>query len=147
MSENCINKQAEQVKLTDIVCPQCFSQLSNATIIEPTIDRYNRTTRQYFAWCLKCERGYEVIQFLINDHWHIHKYRLYKVIGQTINCEPIGNWITVEDLPEAPLMVIGSGGDYDKQIDLKGLLEALRTALNSTTKVLEELKRDGENSS
>jgi len=106
-------------------------------------DRYGRIIRRYFAWCFECNRGFEVIQFAKNGRWLIHKYQPYTIVGHTYHSKATGEWTILNELPEPAPVVVGPGGDYDKQIELNKecfkLLESLQKALKSTTALLEYL--------
>jgi hypothetical protein len=85
-------------------------------------------------------RRYAVVEFLRDGEWHIHKYRFYEVPATK---KPPGDWIVLNELPEAPPLVVGPGGDFDKQVELEAsflnLLKALQGTLKCTGEILKQL--------
>jgi len=143
MIEYAKDNQTQTKTVKAVICPKCFKSLPGSSIIGPKIDRYDRMVRIYFGWCIHCRVGCEVVQFYKDQLWHINKYRLYGVVAKQVHCKPIGEWTTVNQLPQPAAVVTGPGGQYDKQIDLNtayfNLLRALQNALKSTTVILEQL--------
>ena len=128
----------EAGKKMDVVCPECGRPIPLSTIMWCGTDRYNRTTRRYLGGCLSCLRRYAVIEFLQDGKWLIHKYRYYEVPATK---KPPGDWIILNELPEAPPVVIGPGGEYDKQIELEGveILKSLQNTLKKTCELLRQM--------
>jgi len=133
-----INKEQETGKGTDVACPECGRPIPLSTIMWNGTDRYNRTTRSWLGGCLDCLRRYVVVEFLQDGKWLIHKYRYYEVPATK---KPPGDWIILNDLPEAPPIVVGPGGEYDKQIELDhvGVLKLLQKTLAKTGELLKQL--------
>jgi len=141
MIEYAKENQEQREAVRDVVCPKCFKDISESAVVLSGQKRYGRELRTYFGWCLDCQLGFEVIQFLQDEKWFIHKYRYYAAsLDRPI---PSKQWQLINDLPDAPVVVIGPGGDYDKQINLNAecfqLLKALQKALKSTSEYLEYL--------
>jgi len=101
----------------DIVCPNCLSRVPAYSVTFEGPDRYGRTVRNYFTWCAKCDRGFEVVQFLADGNWHIHTYRYWLAVGVD-KPVPQAGWTVVNQMPEPAPIVIGPGGDYDRQFTL-----------------------------
>jgi len=136
-------QQGFQKTIADVVCPKCYNSIPYPSMPEQGhTDRYGRTIRTYFGWCFKCGLGHQVIQFLQYGKWHIHKYQTYRLVSNE-NCKPFGDWIIVNELPEPAPVVLGPGGDYDKQINLDAesinLLHSLKSALANTCNILDKL--------
>ena len=130
--------QEQQEVVRDVVCPKCFKDISEPAVVLSRPERYGTKLRTYFGWCLDCQLGFEVIQFLQDKKWFIHKYRYYAAaLDKPI---PSKQWQLVKNLPDAPVVVIGPGGDYDKHININAecfqLLKALQKALKSTSELL-----------
>jgi hypothetical protein len=134
-----VNKEQE-VLTKDVACPECGRPIPLSTILLSGTNRYNRTTRSCLGGCLDCLRRYEVVEFLQNGKWLVHKYRYDEVLAAK---KPPGDWIILNDLPEAPPVVLGPGGEYDKQIELNAtffnLLKALQNTLKCTGEILKQL--------
>ena len=125
----------------DVVCPKCYKPLAGATLVDSCKDDYGRVLRNYYSWCLKCNQGFEVIQFLKCERWHIHKYRYYTAILKGDGLAPPANWQKVLDLPDPDPVVLGPGGDYRHGCeliagDVKPLLESLVRAMEATSNVI-----------
>jgi len=144
-----INKEQEVGKKTDVVCPKCFKTLNGCAILPAVCDRYGRTTRTYFGWCNECKCGFEGVQFEKDGRWIIHKHRPYGIRSRDIHYEPIDDFVTLNELPEPAPVVVGSGGDYDEQVELKNteILKSLQKTLIKTGELLRQLLtiRTGEN--
>lgn len=137
-----INRE-QGAMIKDVVCPQCGKPISLPTILWCGEDRYGRITRSYLGGCLGCLRGFVVVQFLRDEKWFIHKYRYYAVPATKKVPLAEGNWIILNELPEAPPIIVGPGSGYDKQIELEAsyfnLFRALQKALKSTGEILRQL--------
>lgn len=133
-----ISKEQEAGKKTDVVCPECGRPIPLSTILWCGTDRYNKTTRRWLGGCLGCLRRYVVIEFLQDGKWLIHKYRYYEVSAAK---KPPGDWIILNELPEAPLVVVGPGSEYDTQIELEHVevLKSLQNTLGKTVELLRQL--------
>ncbi len=129
-----INRQAETGTVKDIVCPKCFKPLQYPKVKFKCTDRYGRVTRACFGWCFECKLGFEVIQFAKEDRWFIHKYQVYTPFGPT--CQPTGKWTVIDELPEPAAVVVGPGGDFDKQIDLAKINLDILATLHKTLKAV-----------
>ena len=112
------SKLQEFIEGQKVACPQCSARLLGRSVSPASTDRYGRTTRRYFGWCIDCSAGFEVIQFRQGDKWAIHKYRYYAAVLTGDKPIPARHWVVVADLPKPPLAVIGPGGDYDRQIQV-----------------------------
>ena len=128
----------------DCVCPACYKPLAYPRI-ESVADRYGRVMRRYFGFCSSCNLGSETIQFKRDERWVIHKYQVYTYVGQLTHCQASGKWITMNELPEPAPVVIGPGGEYDKQITLTTqdvmLLSTLRRGLECFAAALESFMK------
>lgn len=111
-------KELQTETAQGIICPECFKELKEYSVISNKVDRYGRELRTYYGWCISCELGSEVVQFRQNNKWHIHKHRYYAVTIETDKPLPSREWQIVNELPEPAPVVIGPGGNYDKQINL-----------------------------
>jgi len=127
------------------VCPKCFRELMGPAVSGKQ-DQYGRTTRSYFGWCVNCDVGFEAIQFKQGDTkfgWLIHKYRFFKILEGSDKPQPVTAWLTMNELPEPALVVIGPGGDFNQHYDFNTetfkLLQALKKALDSTNKIINQL--------
>lgn len=111
-------KDQEEISEIDpaIVCPNCVSRIGSATILPERTDRYGRLIRGYVGWCCVCHRGLEVLQYKLADKWYIHKYRYWLTITETPGSNIPFEWHELNPLPEAPPVVTGPGGDYDKTV-------------------------------
>jgi len=136
-------QQYQQGTIDGAICPLCYGLLPHPAILEQKTDNFGRTIRRYFGWCLKCNSGYEVMQFLQAEKWHIHKYQIYRFIGNIMHCAPIGEIIDVQDLPLPAPVITGPGGDYNRQHDLNkeisDLLHTLKGAMSKVCELLDEL--------
>lgn len=135
------NEQKVAHLVPGIVCPNCFKSLMGFCMLRSWRDRYARRLRQYMGWCLDCQTGSEVVQFLADEKWTIHKHRYYAVVIQDGKTVPTGDWQTMNELPEPPAIVTGPGGDYCRGYDPKtiGLMKTVLNALKATTKTVETL--------
>ena len=132
--------QTQQQTDKDVVCPKCFKPLQGKSVLQTIPDRYGRKLRKYFGWCIENQAGFEVIQFLKDNHWHIHKYQLYRAISPNIY-RPEKKWIVLNELPEPAPVVVGPGGDFDKQItlDVTTILKNLQSILETTSQTIKNL--------
>ena len=106
----------EAGKITlDAICPLCFRPVDHK-MIPVKADRYGREIRSYMGFCRSCQVGCEVVQFRRDDRWVIHRYQLYKYVGQNIHCVGTGQWTTLNELPDPAPIVVGPGGDFDQRI-------------------------------
>jgi hypothetical protein len=141
----------------DAVCPKCFRPLPGPRMFpEPPgggPDRYGRELRKYLGFCPACNLGCEVIQFHRDGRWVIHRYQHYQIAGSAMHCVADGKWVTINELPEPAPVVVGPGGEFDKQIYPLGitpqavqtpgleLLSKLRKALEGLCQTIECLMR------
>ena len=138
----------QKIKIVpDCVCPICFKPTAYPRV-EAVADRYVREIRQCLGFCTVCNLGSEVIQFKRDGRWVIHKYQVYAYIGQVTHCQATDRWVTLNELPEPAEIVLGPGGEYDKQITLNRedilLLCTLRTGLEAFGTAIERfMKRFG----
>lgn len=130
--------------VADVVCPHCFRPLQYPAITGQGKDCYERVIRDYYGWCFKCERGFEVIQFKQNGRWLIHKYRDGIVLNEGDSIVLNQAWTTLNNLPDPAPVVTGPGGQYDTSFTPQTvtLLEALHKAMSSTVKVIEQLLKN-----
>jgi len=119
----------------DAMCPKCFRPVAAKIFDEP--DRYGRKIRKYLGFCEKCNAGCEVIQFLREGRWLIHRYQLYPYAGAM--CYGTGVWFQLNEMPEPAPIVIGPGGEFDKQV--WPLLSKLRTSLEGVCQTIECLMK------
>lgn len=137
-----INKEQQQAGVVkDAVCAKCFRHIQYPQIVSKGTDRYGRTIRTYFGWCFGCHIGCEVIQFERDGRWVIHKYQNYAVKDGS-HSQLSNKWTVLNELPESAAVVLGPGGDYDKQINpedisFKPILKNILAALKATTKTVE----------
>jgi hypothetical protein len=96
----------------NIICPECGRPLPNYTIFNVRTDRYGRRLRNYFGQCSECNCRFEVVQFRQDGCWHIHKFRYYAFFVKAGKTIPQRHWTIENELPAAPPLVIGPGGDY-----------------------------------
>lgn len=108
-----------QATVKDVVCPDCFQCCSWPSVTRPTTDKYGRTTRTYYGWCEGCGWGFEVIQFEKSGRWIIHRYRYYDRADPSGTKGPARQWQVLAELPEAPVVMTGPGGDFCNPIELK----------------------------
>jgi len=123
----------------DVICPKCFKPLQHPVVTGLEIDRYKREMRTYYGWCFECEQGYLVIQFKREDRWVIHKYREAVLLEGSGQCCLKNNWRIMNELPEPALIVVGPGGDYDKQITPE-VTTILKSLQNIFEKISQNLK-------
>lgn len=118
----------------------CFELLTVPTFLPVNNARYIPEIRRYFGWCFGCKRGFCVIQFKRDGRWVIHKYQAYiQARGNKIEYMPLGTWQILNELPEVPVVLLGPGGDYDRELQLKAANIA-KTALDAISKATEALK-------
>ncbi len=142
----------QNLAVAGLVCPQCFKSLagSEAIAVSTEDDRYGRRLRRYFAFCVGCNKRFEVVQLEREGRWFIHKYQSYTTVeGRAM---PAGDWVQLNGLPEPAPVVTGPGGDYDKQIEPKpeamlktktmALLATLRKGLEGLCQAIECLMKD-----
>ena len=153
---NMVAPNTEQM-VKDAVCPVCFKPLVNPMVNEyPNGAKCKRPLRTYFAWCFNCNKGFEVIQFERERRWVIHKYQEYTVDDKEGKCRHIDDWTVLNEMPEAPLVMTGPGGDYVKEIcgddinkmldkTLEGIGQVLTKLGNILTSVVQD-RRDAANS-
>jgi len=117
---------SETKKAADqIVCPNCFRPAAEHHVGRPISDRYGRVLRSSLVWCAECGCDFEVVQFESEGKWPIHKFRCYTSVGKGAAYQPSGKWHYIEDLPEAPVLLFGPGGDYDRQVSCNKLRRIL----------------------
>jgi hypothetical protein len=122
-----------------IVCPNCADRIGSATILPERTDRYGRLIRGYVGWCCNCHRGLEVLQFKSADKWYIHKYRYWLTVTETPGSNIPFEWRELNPLPDAPPVVTGPGGDYDKSIMIHAV-DTLKRIDNITQTLSETIK-------
>ena len=54
-------------------CPLCLERAYASEIYRKTVD--GQRIRRWVGWCNSCDRGFEVVQRLINNHWLTERYR------------------------------------------------------------------------
>jgi len=131
-------------KVDGAICPGCDEHCCypNVRVID---DKYGRQLREVSGWCIGCDVGYIVRQFLNDDgKWLTYEYRKYiHNMNGGPKMSPVGPWVKGYSLPDPAPVVTEPGGDYVKQVELdEGLNKALRTALdvfNKTGKALADL--------
>ena len=109
----------EKMTRSEPECPTCRGELCAYVIMTVGEDRYRRWLRRFFGWCMKCDAGFEVYEFVAaGAAWRVHKYRPYKQVDK--NCEPVatGDWVIVNEMPEPAPVIIGPGGDFDQAFSL-----------------------------
>ncbi|MBW1811656.1 MAG: hypothetical protein JRJ87_25940 [Deltaproteobacteria bacterium] len=121
-----------------VVCPNCYGPPPGVSISREQTDRYGHRLRTYMGWCLNCHLGFEVRQFQKGSNWLIHKYRYYAAVATDIYVPDW--WQTVNELPNAPLVVTGPGGDYDQAYNPTGQQNNCRAidVVQRTHKILQE---------
>jgi len=130
----------------DAVCPKCFRPLPGPRMFDEP-DRCGRELRKYLGFCPACNLGCEVIQFKRDGRWVIHRYQYYPVVDTAMHCVGLGKWVMLNEMPEPAPIVLGPGGEYDKQIYPVGLtpgvelLTKLRKALEALCQTIECLMR------
>lgn len=143
-----VSAGAEPQVTVDCVCPKCFRPLPGPRMFnEP--DRYGRQIRKYLGFCPACNLGCEVIQFRREERWVIHRYQLYPYAGAI--WQGTGKWVTLNEMPEPAPIVVGPGGEFDKQVYPVGitptlapgveLLKKFRQALEGLCQTIECLLR------
>ena len=130
--------------ISDCVCPICFKPMTGPRIIAQA-DRYGREIRQCLGFCTVCNLGSETIQFKRDGRWVIHQYQVYAYIGQLTHCQASGRWVTLNALPEPAEVVVGPGGEYDKEIRLTKddvtMLITLRRGLEAFGQAIERFMK------
>jgi hypothetical protein len=136
---------SEKITVTDVICPNCFQIPPGVTLFNPVTDRYGRTTRSYFGWCIECHQGFEVVQYQQAGRWFIHKYRFWHAaMPEGLNVPDW--WNKVNELPDPPVVLTGPCGEYDqaikeKQIKTVDLLLKIQGVLKSTCQAVGNLIR------
>jgi hypothetical protein len=93
-------------------CPSCKNSLTSFKFSRTiTNERFGITTRTYYGWCLDCNIGCEVEQFLSDGRWLIHRWRRYSNYKKP----KAGHWHIVSELP-VPAVVIGVGREFDTEL-------------------------------
>jgi len=126
---------------TGIICPTCFHATEHYSAFSPRKDGYGRITRSYICHCDKCERGFEVVQFLDGEKRRIYKYRgaktVFEEVWQIINEPPLLSCDS-KMRGQVPVVMTGPGGDFTngytpdpaKTIDLcRTMLAAMKGAV------------------
>lgn len=135
---------SEKVLVTDVVCPNCFKVPGSVTVMGPRPDRYGRMLRSYFGWCIECHRGFEVVQFASEGKWLIHKYRFFQAVAPEGFNVPDW-WNTVQELPLAPMVQTGPGGEYDQAPAIQTDPQRIATILMSIKGVLDSISQTMDN--
>ncbi|MBW8017086.1 MAG: hypothetical protein FVQ82_12950 [Planctomycetes bacterium] len=142
-------------KVAGAICPGCDEHYMYPAVVEKEPDRYGRQLREVYGWCLKCNVGYEAVQFKNEGKWltcRCRKYTYTETETEGSKPVPVGGWVQGYSLPDPAPVVVGPGGDFVKQIDIDAevgkTLRAAVTILNKAVKNLVELmniakKRDG----
>ena len=143
---------ADDLTVEGCVCPQCYKPLKAPAVVDYPADRYGCRTRSYAGMCFGCRQACKVTQFEQNDKWRIHQYLPHRYeSGQFVG---VGDWITVNPLPEQPPVLTGPGGDFGKVPDPSydpaiSAIEAISSLILLTTKalgnILKELTRSHNN--
>jgi hypothetical protein len=151
-----IANSKSQIANTGCICPKCLRELTGPTMSGEK-DRYGRTTRTYFGWCLACDIGFEVVQFKLENvgpstklraGWLINKYRLFKMLEGSEKPQPVTQWLVMNPLPEPAPVVTGQSQEFDKPFTLEPapedektieLADAVLNALKDATKAFESL--------
>lgn len=122
----------------DVICPKCFKPLQHPVVTGQGTDRYKREMRTYYGWCFECEQGCLVIQFKREGRWVIHKYRRATLLDGSGQCHLKNNWQVLNELPEPAPVVVGPGGDFDKQItpEVTTILKSLQSIFEKTSEIL-----------
>ena len=135
--------QTQQQTDKDVVCPKCFKPLPKLsyTLFPIKKDRHERKLRTYFCWCNECKIGSETIQFERDGRWVIHKYQIYGVSIKQLYCTTTGKWIVLNELPELAPVIVGPGGNYDKQIipDVTAILKNLQSIFETASQTIKNL--------
>lgn len=150
------NTEQKEQTVKDAVCPECFELMICPAVNEHRAGKDSRPMRSYFAWCFKCDKGFEVIQFERAGRWVIHKYQEYTVDDQEGKCRHVNGWTVLNEITDAPLVMTGPGGDYRKEIggdDINEMLDKTIRAVGQTliklgnilTSVIKD-RRDAKNS-
>jgi hypothetical protein len=135
-------KETGEVKVTgkdNLICPVCFKPLPGCTVFGARADEYGRVLRNYMGWCIHCGIGFEVVQFLNDDHWALHQYRYYAAVLPPDKPTPSPGWRILKALPETAPVVVGEGGEYNLPYEPKTveLTKQLLNALKATTVTVE----------
>jgi len=131
-------------KIDGAICPGCDEHYMYPSVSNKGPDKYGRELREVSGWCLKCDIGYIVRQFLSEGKWLTYEYRKY-IYNQNggPKTAPVGPWMQGYSLPEPAPVIVGPGGDFVKQIDLDPevgkVLQAALDILNKTGKAIVEL--------
>ena len=133
IAKNKVKGAAPTVK--DAECPRCERLLSAPNIV-PRPDRYNRELRECIGWCEDCDAGYRVVQFKYGNKWITHEYRFYGY--ENDKPKHYEGWHRVVDLPDAPLVLTGPGGDFDKAIEEYDLDDIGRKQLQQVKQILQD---------
>jgi len=135
-------RMSDAVIISDCVCPICIKPLNVANFIYQGEDEYGRTVRAYYGACNCRNDIFEVVQFRVGDRWLINKYRTFEKDEDGKN-RPAEDWQTVTELPNAPLLLLGPGGEFTVPVDFENNerhpLQSLATALESTLKLIREI--------
>jgi len=117
-----------------VICPVCGERMKVDILREAVHSRFPEQARRgYWGWCQRCQAGYQVELFRVPDGWRLHRYRLYGYIEATATATPkaVGQWRLVEPLPDAPVLMIGPGGDYDRPVDGDQIDEVVEKTLGT----------------
>jgi hypothetical protein len=107
--------------------------LSSLLPTEPS--RYHKL-RSYLGFCFECNCGCEVVQFVVGERWLIHKYQKYNLVASGIACEPTGEWIELNKMPQPAPVVLGPGGEYDTHINLLPVIKSVQQIIDTLNKTL-----------
>lgn len=127
----------------DVICPHCYHPLKGSSAFGAEADRYGRITRKYFGWCLQCDMGCEVVQFIAESKWHLHRFRYWRKTGE-FGVNRADEWVDVEPLPQAPPVLTGPGGDYDQAAELApyflNITSHLQAIMNTLSEVVKSVR-------
>lgn len=130
-----------------IVCPACYMQIDEPTIMADGADEFGRRLRTYFGYCHKCRAAHVVIQFKREERWVIHKYRPAVVLGTANIIHISDNWRLMSELPPPAPVMLGPGGDFKKPyspelIDFAEKLRSMRDAFSDLVENIDEWLND-----
>jgi hypothetical protein len=131
-----------------MVCPTCWSTLTNKAAFGPGPGRSMIPLRHYTGWCYTCQSGCDVIQFHRAGKWHMHQVRYFRIDmppGDWCQMQPLPTAATEAGLPDvvtAPALKLGPGGDFAREIsdeELKAMLQNVTEIYNKVGHFMIEL--------
>lgn len=135
-----VKQETQGRVVVETVCPACGLVFTGRKGQPARSDRYGRRTKESYAWCVSCKRGYNFVSFEDdNGLWVIHKYVTYiesEASGKSI---PVAT-VELSPMPKVAPVITGPGGDYDVPMDIKTAaneqIEQAMGILNKLSKVV-----------